>query len=107
MDLAEACYQKVKAFPKDQLFGLTCRIRRASSSIPANVAEEQGRNSSGEFIHFLGIGRGSLFELETHLLLSCRTGLIGTKDSESLMELSGRVSRMLSRLVSALNDRRE
>ncbi len=69
MDLAEECYRVTKGFPKEELFGMTSQIRRAAASIPANIAEGQGREHTKEFLHHLSVARGSLMELETHLML--------------------------------------
>ena len=69
MDLATECYRVTKAFPKDELFGMTSQIRRSAASIPANIAEGQGREHKKEFLSYVSIARGSLKELETHLLL--------------------------------------
>ena len=79
MDLAEQCYLTTRTFPRDELFGMTSQIRRAAGSIPANIAEGQGRESTKEFLHFLSIARGSLREVETHLILCCRVGLLSAK----------------------------
>src|SRR5262245_1773096 len=76
MDLAEECFRMTKGFPKEELFGLTSQIRRAAASIPANIAEVQGREHTKEFLHHLSVARGSLMELETHVLLSQRVGLL-------------------------------
>jgi four helix bundle protein len=105
MTLAEECYKVTKAFPKDELFGLTSQIRRAATSIPANVAEGQGRDHTREFLHHLSIARGSLKELETHLILSQRVGLLQEADLQPVMSLCERVSQMLSRLRQALEKR--
>jgi four helix bundle protein len=102
MDLATDCYKVTKAFPKDELFGMTSQIRRASISIPANIAEGQGREHTKEFLHFLGIARGSLKELETHLLLCQRIGLLKEEELLPLLTLCDRISQMLSRLRQAL-----
>ena len=62
MDLATECYRVTKAFPKDELFGMTSQIRRSAASIPANIAEGQGREHTKEFLSYVSIARGSLVE---------------------------------------------
>ena len=74
MNLAEVIYQLTRSFPKEEVYGLTSQIRRCAVSIPANVAEGQGRRSKKEFQQFLGHARGSLLELDTHLELTLRFG---------------------------------
>ena len=102
MDLAEACYLLTKRFPKDELFGMTSQIRRAASSVPANIAEGYGRDSTGEYIQFLRVAQGSLKELETHLTLSCRVGLMAESETEDVLEECDHLGRMLHRLIRAL-----
>lgn len=102
MDLAAECYRVTKAFPKDELFGMTSQIRRAAASIPANIAEGQGRDHTKEFLNFLSIARGSLMEVQTHLLLAQRVGLLNDTDLQPLLTLCERISQMLSRLRQAL-----
>jgi four helix bundle protein len=102
MDLAAECYRVTKPFPKDELFGITSQIRRAAVSIPANIAEGQGRDHTKEFLNHLSIARGSLMELQTHLLLCQWVGLIQESDLQQVMPLCERVSMMLSRLRQAL-----
>jgi four helix bundle protein len=102
MDLAAECYRVTKRFPKDELFGMTSQIRRSAASIPANIAEGQGRDHTKEFLNHLSIARGSLKELETHLLLSQRVGLMKETDLTPLLTLCDRISQMLSRLRQAL-----
>jgi four helix bundle protein len=70
MLLAKEAYLLTKSFPKEELYGITSQIRRASVSVPSNIAEGAARNSDKEFIQFLYISLGSLSELETQLLLS-------------------------------------
>ena len=102
MDLAAECYRVTKTLPKDELFGMTSQIRRAAASIPANIAEGQGREHTKEFLNHLSIARGSLKELETHLLLCQRVGLLKEADLPPLMTLCDRISQMLSRLRQSL-----
>ncbi len=102
MDLAERCYLVTKGFPKDELFGMTSQIRRAAVSVPANIAEGQGRRSRKEFLHFLSTARGSLMELETHLILCQLVGLLEAQDVEALLSLADEISRMLSGLRRSL-----
>ena len=63
-------YESTKIFPKEEIFGLTNQIRRCAVSVPSNIAEGCGRNTSKETIHFLFIARGSIYEVETQLYLS-------------------------------------
>jgi four helix bundle protein len=105
MELAVECYQVTKEFPKEELFGLVSQIRRAASSIPANIAEGQGRQHTKEFLNHLSVARGSLKELETHLILSHRVGRLEPPVLEALLVTTDRVSRMLARLRTALQDR--
>ncbi|MEO5776968.1 MAG: four helix bundle protein [Flavobacterium sp.] len=63
-------YQLVKSFPKEEMYALTSQLKRASVSIPSNIAEGFGRNTDKSFSHFLDISRGSLYEVETQLLIA-------------------------------------
>ena len=102
MDLAEACYRLTARFPADERFGLTSQIRRASVSIPANIAEGYGRNSKGAYVQFLRVAQGSLKELETHLLLVERLGLAATEAAEPLLASTDALGRMLWALIRSL-----
>lgn len=102
MGLAEACYLLTRRFPRDELFGMTSQIRRAASSVPANIAEGYGRNSKGDYIQFLRISQGSLKELETHLMLSTRVGLVAESETKNFLEECDRLGKMLHRLIRSL-----
>jgi four helix bundle protein len=101
MSLAVACYHLTRGFPRDELFGLTAQIRRAAASIPANIAEGHGRESTGSFVQFLRVAQGSLKELETHLLLPGEVGL-STQPPDALLRRSGEIGRMLRALIRSL-----
>src|SRR6266581_660494 len=75
MEIAVECYQVTRSFPREELFGLTSQIRRASSSVPSNIAEGYGRESTRDYIRFLQIAQGRLKETETHLILSTKVNL--------------------------------
>jgi four helix bundle protein len=105
VELAVLCYQVTKPFPKDELFGMVSQIRRATTSVSANIAEGQGRATTKDFLNFLSIARGSLLELETHLTVCQRVGLITEFQLNQTIELSDRVSRMLFSLRRALEEK--
>ncbi len=105
MLLAEDCYRLTRSFPREEMFGLTSQIRRAASSIPANIAEGHGRENTGSFIQFLRIAQGSTKEVETHLLLSERVGLLPTDAIEPPLGRCTEVGKMLRSLIRSLQDR--
>ena len=76
MDIAEDVYLLSHDFPNEEKYGLTSQIRRSAVSVPSNIAEGSGRNTDGEFKHFLGIASGSSNELFTQLILSHRLDLV-------------------------------
>ncbi|MFB3923950.1 MAG: four helix bundle protein [Terriglobia bacterium] len=102
MSLAEASYHLTQHFPKEELYGMVSQIRRAAVSIPANIAEGNGRENRGEYIQFLRIAQGSLKELETHLLLAERVGLTSPTTLEVVISQCGDVGRMLRGLIRSL-----
>lgn len=102
MDLAEAVYRLTASFPADERFGLTSQIRRAAASVPANIAEGWGRASRKDYIRFLRIARGSLYETKTHLLLSQRVlDLDASAIGAAIREIEP-LRRQLQALISAL-----
>jgi four helix bundle protein len=105
MTLAEACYLATRKFPKAEMFGLTSQIRRSVASVPANIAEGHGRENSQPFIQHLRIAQGSLKELETHLALSVRVGIMDGTECDPLMEQCGAVGKMLRSLIRSLQQK--
>jgi len=102
MDLAEGCYRLTRAFPKDELFGMTSQIRRASVGVAANIAEGYGRESTGAYVQFLRIAQGSLKELETHLLLAERVGLTTGEPVHAVLDTCISVGKMLRSLIRSV-----
>jgi four helix bundle protein len=105
MTLAESCYRLTRHFPRDELFGLTSQIRRAGASVPANVAEGHGRENTGNFIQHLRVSQGSLKELETHLLLAGRVGILPASDLEPVLSQCESLGKMLRALIRSLQDK--
>jgi len=102
MDLAEAVYIATAAFPNEEQFGLTNQLRRAAVSVPSNVAEGQGRRSSGEFLYFLSVARGSLQETQTQILLAGRLSYLKPQEVNDLMALATQVGKLINGLGNAL-----
>ena len=103
MGLAEACYRLTTTFPREEMYGMTSQIRRAAASVPANIAEGQGREQTGVFIQFLRTAQGSLKELETHVLLAGRVGLLEENRAEPLLGECEEIGRMLRALIRSLD----
>ena len=105
MALAKHCYEVTRALPKSELCGLTSQIRRAAASIPANIAEGNARIHTKEYLQHLSIARGSLAELETHLILAHEVELLAKWDLDACLTLADEISRMLAGLRSSLESR--
>ena len=99
VELSVAVYKLTAAFPKDEMYGLTSQIRRASVSIASNIAEGQGRTTPGEFKQFLGIARGSAAETQTQLILARRLQLAPTELIDQSEALTAEVHKMLTALI--------
>ncbi|HEV8592084.1 MAG TPA: four helix bundle protein, partial [Pyrinomonadaceae bacterium] len=98
-ELTLKVYELTKTFPKEELFGLTSQIRRATSSIPANIAEGCGRESNGDFQRFLQIAYGSLNEADYHLLLARDLRYLDEVIYSDLNNHVAEVKRMLASLI--------
>jgi len=100
--VALAIYKATKEFPKEELYGLTSQIRRASMSIPTNISEGCGRNTDAEFARFLQIAIGSAGETEYQLLLSHDLGFLNKEQYDKLNIEVTEVKRMLASLLRTL-----
>ena len=105
MSLAEACYGLTRQFPREELFGLTSQVRRSAASISANIAEGHGRENTGSFVQSLRIAQGSLKELETHLILAERIGLLPADKLQSTLTECESLGKMVRALIRSLQDK--
>ncbi len=95
-------YRATVNLPREELYGLTSQIRRAASSIPANIAEGCGRNGDAELKRFLQIAMGSASELEYHLLLARDLSYLEDADYERLNRATVEVKKMLASFIRSL-----
>ena len=102
MDLTVEIYNLVKKLPREETYALSDQMRRAVVSIPSNIAEGQGRNSDKEFINFISIARGSLWELETQIEVCKRLNYIDSEQAAGVYMLTTEVSKMLNSLSNSL-----
>jgi len=105
MDVAVTTYELTRRYPRDELFGLTSQSRRAAASVAANIAEGYGRATRQAYLNFLRIARGSLKELETHLILAERVGLASPEPTKALLDQTDELGRMLHSLISKVQTR--
>jgi four helix bundle protein len=105
MDLAVECYTLTKSFPGTELYGLSGHLQRAAVSVPANVAEGQGRQHRSEFIQRLSIASGSLAEVETHIRIAQRVKYLPENKAQELLLRTGEVGRLLNGLLRYLRGR--
>ncbi|MBS1515857.1 MAG: four helix bundle protein [Bacteroidetes bacterium] len=101
INLVTDIYLTTKTFPDTEKFGLISQINRCAISIPSNIAEGAGRNSNGEFKHFLGIANGSCYELETQLLIAKNLGYINTEILDRLLERTEVIEKMIYNLIKS------
>jgi four helix bundle protein len=101
MQLVKAVYQMTSDFPAEERYGLAQQMRRAAVSIPSNIAEGAGRNGAKEYLHFIGISRGSLAELGTQMQLAVMLGL--TTADHAAFNLADRTGKLLTGLHKKWN----
>ncbi len=102
MALVTDIYRTTQAFPREEIYGLTSQLRRATGSVPANIAEGWGRNMTGEYVQFLRVARGSLLESETHLLIAKNLGFIDEAAVEGALHQTQAINKMLNALINSL-----
>lgn len=101
-DLTVAVYDRTRAFPKEEVYGLTAQLRRAAYSVPANIAEGSARGTKRDYLHFLHIARGSLTEAQYFIHLSQRLGYLPDSNYKALMEQTKAAFACLHGLIQAV-----
>jgi four helix bundle protein len=94
IDLVVEIYELTKAFPKEEIYGLSSQMRRSAVSIPSNIAEGCGRNSNKEFLNFLSFSSGSTAELDTQLIIASRLSFLTNEKYNVLKEKLNTIQRM-------------
>lgn len=106
MDIVDAIYDATRNFPSVEVYGLSSQMQRAAVSIPSNIAEGSGK-SNKDFARFLSISVGSLFELETQILIAERRGYISNELSSNLQNRAIKLQRMISTFREQLDPQGE
>jgi four helix bundle protein len=104
MSMVQEVYRLTQAFPREEAYGLTIQLRRAAVSIASNIAEGKGRSSDKELLHFLSNAKGSLFEVETQIMIADRLGYLSQSQSDQLLSQSAEVGRLLNGLMKAFRN---
>jgi four helix bundle protein len=102
IDFADLIYNKTRAFPPDERFGLTNQLRRAAVSISSNIAEGSSRSSKGDFARFVEIAAGSVFEEVSQAFIAQRQSLLNENEFRQIYTDAEELSRMLSGLRKSL-----
>ena len=102
MRLVGSVYELSRRFPKEEVYGLTSQVRRAAVSVPSNIAEGQGRDSTREFLHHLSIAYGSLMEVETQVLIAEDLGYLEKQEVMDFLERSAETGRIVNGLMKSL-----
>lgn len=102
IEFAVAVYDNTTSLPKEETFGLSAQMRRAAVSIPANIAEGEGRRLKRDQARFLGIARGSLYELDTQLEICRRLGYISEERVAALREKSTSVAKLINGTLTSV-----
>ena len=104
MEMAVAVYRLTQEFPREEIYGLTSQMRRAAVSVPSNIAECHGRRGTNEYRQFLGIARGSNFELQTQLEIARALGKGNQKLLDETEGLSHEVGKMIFGILDKIKD---
>lgn len=104
LKLVTDIYKSSESFPKSEVFGLTAHLRKTAVSVPSNIAEGYGRGSQNDYVRFLKIARGSLYELQTQLEVSSNLGYLKQEVFEVLEQKANEIERMLNTLIKKVQN---
>jgi four helix bundle protein len=104
MQLVTEIYATTKAFPRDEIYGLSNQLRRAAVSVPSNIAEGKGRYSKKEYVQFLFRARGSLLEVETQLQIARNLDYVSEETFAALLRIASETGRVLNGLITKTQD---
>ena len=105
MTYITAIYETTKVFPKEEVYGLVSQLRRSAISIPSNIAEGFGRRSRADYVRFLQIALGSLYETQTQMEIASNLSYLPSQSSVPVYEASREIERMLWSLTNKLNEK--
>lgn len=105
MEMVEEIYRISSLLPKEETFSLVSQIRRAAVSVPSNIAEGNSRNSTKEYVNFLGIARGSNSEVYTQLIICNRLGYISGEQTEKAIALTEEIGKMINVMIIKLSSK--
>ena len=103
IDLTVEVYELVKLLPRDEHYALSDQMRRAVVSIPSNIAEGRGRGSNKEFVHYLLMSRGSLWELSTQLVICEKLHFLDSSQTSHAKQMITEISKMINALANAFS----
>ncbi|RLL91177.1 30S ribosomal protein S23 [Mesotoga sp. HF07.pep.5.2.highcov] len=107
VELAKKIYFITKDFPQSEIYGLTSQMRRASVSIASNIAEGRGRSTAKDFVHFLHLAQGSLYELSTQLVIAHEVGLLNNEHFEDASEEIRSIESMIRGLIFRIRNEKK
>ena len=104
MELVKETYSLVKKLPKEETYALSDQMRRAAISIPSNIAEGNGRKSKIDYVRFLDISRGSLYELETQIYIGVMLDFFDESETQEILLLITEINKMINSLITKLGE---
>ncbi len=105
IQLVKEVYLLCELLPKDEIFGLQSQLKRASISVPSNIAEGYGRNYTKSYKQFLAFSRGSLLELETQIIIALELKFVTTEKCKKVLDLINEENKMLNAFINSIKSK--